>query len=213
MFNNSKYSTWYFQIVESARGRTADPLLHEKHHILPKSMGGNLAASNLVALTFREHFICHWLLTKMCDNPKHRQKMHYAFWRVSVKRNYMSSVGYAAARSRIREIQSGMKRSPESVAKMKESLRRKFAEDPDYRQRVASSTKSAMARSDVKAKITGPKSDAHKKALSEAARKRPAMIWVINTSTSETTKIQATKAIPDGWVRGRSLSTEVSGIV
>lgn len=37
----------------------------ETHHILPKSLGGNDTANNLVDLTAREHFICHLLLTKI----------------------------------------------------------------------------------------------------------------------------------------------------
>lgn len=36
----------------------------EKHHINPKCMGGNNDKDNIVALTAREHFICHWLLFK-----------------------------------------------------------------------------------------------------------------------------------------------------
>ena len=52
----------------------------EGHHILPKSFkqGGEKDKSNLVYLTAREHFICHWLLTKMfTDQCLH--KMQYAF--------------------------------------------------------------------------------------------------------------------------------------
>lgn len=37
----------------------------ETHHILPKSMGGSDEKSNLVVLSAREHFICHWLLYKI----------------------------------------------------------------------------------------------------------------------------------------------------
>jgi len=37
----------------------------EKHHIKPKSLGGDNSKSNLVSLTAREHFICHFLLTKI----------------------------------------------------------------------------------------------------------------------------------------------------
>ena len=37
----------------------------EVHHIIPSSLGGSGDKSNLAILTAREHFICHWLLTKM----------------------------------------------------------------------------------------------------------------------------------------------------
>jgi hypothetical protein len=37
----------------------------ERHHILPRSLGGNDDKSNLVDLSAREHYICHLLLTKI----------------------------------------------------------------------------------------------------------------------------------------------------
>jgi len=37
----------------------------EKHHILPKSMGGKNIKSNLVYLSTREHFVAHMLLAKI----------------------------------------------------------------------------------------------------------------------------------------------------
>lgn len=52
----------------------------ERHHIIPKSMGGTNDAENLVNLTGKAHFICHLLLSKIkYDNPKIHQKMVYAF--------------------------------------------------------------------------------------------------------------------------------------
>ena len=37
----------------------------EKHHIIPRSLGGSNDIDNLVRLTAKQHFICHKLLTKM----------------------------------------------------------------------------------------------------------------------------------------------------
>jgi len=37
----------------------------EKHHVIPRSLGGSDALNNLVNLNAREHFICHYLLTKI----------------------------------------------------------------------------------------------------------------------------------------------------
>lgn len=39
----------------------------EKHHIIPRSLGGNNKKSNLIRLTAREHFICHLLLVKIYE--------------------------------------------------------------------------------------------------------------------------------------------------
>jgi len=38
---------------------------YEKHHIIPKCLGGNDLPANLSKLTAREHYIAHWLLYKM----------------------------------------------------------------------------------------------------------------------------------------------------
>ena len=41
---------------------------YERHHILPKSMGGKDTEGNLVWLTVREHYLSHLILWKM-NNP------------------------------------------------------------------------------------------------------------------------------------------------
>lgn len=79
MFLHNKYSKWYFNIISAARVRTADLTYFEKHHILPKSLGGKNNKENLVNLTAREHFICHRLLTKMVSTTKHKYQMWNAF--------------------------------------------------------------------------------------------------------------------------------------
>jgi hypothetical protein len=48
---------------------------HELHHILPKSLGGADDTSNLIYITTREHFICHWLLTKIYPTGEEHWKM------------------------------------------------------------------------------------------------------------------------------------------
>lgn len=37
----------------------------EKHHVIPKVMGGDNNPNNLIELTAREHFLAHWLLYKI----------------------------------------------------------------------------------------------------------------------------------------------------
>lgn len=71
-----KYTRWYNQITDCARDRVVKDYT-ERHHIKPRSLGGSDDPDNLVELTAREHFICHWLLTKMTTG-KDRAKMIYA---------------------------------------------------------------------------------------------------------------------------------------
>jgi len=78
MFTNKFYSKVYFSTIEKAvqrgwkkaRGR-------ERHHIIPQSLGGSNDKSNLVYLSCREHFLCHWLLVKMTEGENYH-KMVYA---------------------------------------------------------------------------------------------------------------------------------------
>lgn len=75
----NKYTRCYEQIVERAQLRilSADTYV-ERHHIIPRSIGGNNSKSNLAVLTAREHFICHWLLIKMLSPGIERSKMFRA---------------------------------------------------------------------------------------------------------------------------------------
>lgn len=60
----NKYEKWYANITK--RGQEFRNLPYtEAHHIIPKSIGGSNNSENLTALTAREHFIAHWLLTKI----------------------------------------------------------------------------------------------------------------------------------------------------
>ncbi len=77
MYLDNKYTNWYKSIITKAQSRVTDSYT-EKHHIIPRSLGGTNEPKNLVKLTAREHFICHWLLMKMVTGNK-REKMVYAF--------------------------------------------------------------------------------------------------------------------------------------
>lgn len=42
----------------------------EKHHIVPKCLGGGNEKSNITTLTAREHFLVHYILTRIYPNDK-----------------------------------------------------------------------------------------------------------------------------------------------
>src|SRR5882672_4149287 len=77
MFLNNKYKRWYYQIVNRARKRGVPEGYFEKHHVIPRCMGGKNDFWNIVNLTYREHYIVHWLLTKFTEGEILR-KMNYA---------------------------------------------------------------------------------------------------------------------------------------
>jgi hypothetical protein len=76
MFTENKYSKCYFRIIENRQRNPLDGYV-EKHHIIPKSLGGTNKKSNIIALSAREHFLCHRLLVKMTTG-KDKVKMAYA---------------------------------------------------------------------------------------------------------------------------------------
>lgn len=69
LFLPNKYTEWYISIVERALSedrKKGRGVYYERHHIVPKFMGGK-DAGNTVLLTAKEHFVAHLLLTKMLD--------------------------------------------------------------------------------------------------------------------------------------------------
>lgn len=65
LFLDNKYTRIYYSLIKSARQKDYNGMYTEKHHIIPKSLGGSDEWTNLVKLSPKEHFICHYLLTKM----------------------------------------------------------------------------------------------------------------------------------------------------
>lgn len=58
------YHKIYSNLIERCQGRSIDGY-KERHHIVPKCMGGSDEKHNIVELTAREHFIAHCLLSKI----------------------------------------------------------------------------------------------------------------------------------------------------
>jgi hypothetical protein len=63
----------YNKFIESLKDQNIDGY-SEKHHIIPRSMGGTNDKDNLIQLTARQHFIAHWMLWKAYGG-----KMMHAF--------------------------------------------------------------------------------------------------------------------------------------
>lgn len=85
MYLQNKYTTWYYNIIDNAKQRTLNGYT-ERHHIIPRSLGGTDLKHNIVSLTAKEHFICHLLLTKMV-NGSQQEKVIYAAWMMANQEN------------------------------------------------------------------------------------------------------------------------------
>lgn len=99
------YSKIYYLLIEK---RVNHPVnineYFEKHHILPRSLGGSNDSNNIVKLTPKEHYIAHLLLTKMFPKGSQEEyKMLCAFMMMNTvsiknKNRYLSSRLYSILR-------------------------------------------------------------------------------------------------------------------
>ncbi len=95
------YALAYGRLMAKARERGAIDGYSERHHVLPRALGGTDDSSNLVSLTAREHFVAHLLLARM-----HGGSMWYAL--AIMKRDGRgSSRSFAMARSKLSELMTG----------------------------------------------------------------------------------------------------------
>jgi hypothetical protein len=112
------YKKHYNNLIETRRNRVLDlNQYYEKHHIIPKCMGGTNDKENIIKLTAREHFIAHWLLYKEYKN----KSLAAAFWRMcfngnkNMRRYIPSSRIYEEARlNYIKEYKGKPKHTEES---------------------------------------------------------------------------------------------------
>lgn len=78
-FIRNKYYMCYDRIIQRAvrENRVYDSCIYEWHHALPDCLGGR----ETVPLTFKEHYICHWLLTKFTqDHDRYKMIVAMSFF-------------------------------------------------------------------------------------------------------------------------------------
>lgn len=132
VFVVNKYYKWYYTIVEQAlkQKRDRSKQYFESHHILPKSLFPQYSKCdwNLVLLTPREHFICHWLLIKMTNSHKMFKALHKMLQGHSEHRVY-SSLQYEIARKYNSQymIENNPSKRPEVKEKMSISAKNRRA--------------------------------------------------------------------------------------
>ena len=63
------YQRIYDSLIQRSKERVP-PAVHEKHHIIPRCLGGSDESENISLLTPEEHYLAHQLLTKV--HPGHK---------------------------------------------------------------------------------------------------------------------------------------------
>ena len=74
------YKKIYEQLVQKAKARNLQGIYVEKHHIIPKCLGGTDSIENIVKLTAEEHFVAHQLLIRIHAG---NDKLVFATWRMT----------------------------------------------------------------------------------------------------------------------------------
>lgn len=118
----AEYQRVYDTLMKRAADRTYEKGVHERHHIVPISLGGLNVSENIVCLTYREHFLAHWLLTKLKKGAELKKMLH-ALARISgnnssMKTRTISSWQYEIARKANHLASIGHKLSKETRAKL-----------------------------------------------------------------------------------------------
>lgn len=173
-FKNNKYLTLYCELIINNKNTVSKPGITERHHFIPvsyysicnKCSDRKIANKQsledkdnfLVNLTHFEHLLAHYYLS-LCSEGYLYNKLCYAFMQMV----YCNSNLLTADENTVIQELTYISR-----------LRENFGNIISNKHRgVPESLESNLKRSEsLKGKNTGPKTDAHKRALSEAAKHR-----------------------------------------
>jgi hypothetical protein len=158
------YEQIYNQLCLRSQSRKWEKFTYEKHHIVPKSLGGSDKKSNIAILTPREHALAHLLLVKFLTG-EHKAKMVFALKTMisyrNKHRNQLTTRQYETLRqtfqiqsqcSEYRAMRSEITRdqwTPERRAAVAEKTRQQWATGPkrksfssaEYRAKKSKQTK------------------------------------------------------------------------
>jgi hypothetical protein len=147
---------------------TGDTRYFEFHHVIPKCFGGNCSKKNLIPLTGREHFLAHYLLTKIYyfDKKKYFQMLnsHQRQCKNTKGIIYVNSSLYEKTMKelvKIRHLQigtfTGKKHTEETKEKMKKIWKERLLKD-DY----VSPRKGIPLKLETKEKLSKTKKELYK---------------------------------------------------
>ena len=171
------YQKHYDALINRARSRTLTGY-KERHHCIPRCMGGSDDKSNIVELTAREHFVCHQLLVKMYPD---NQKIIYALWMMGNSHTIRNNKMYEWIKIRVslsvktnppspRGPMFGRKMSDEHKKKLSDiGKKRKVSEETKQKMRVPKGPMSEETKNKLRVP-KGPMSEEHKKKISDSIK-------------------------------------------
>lgn len=105
------YKKHYDLLIDRAKHRTLTDYV-ERHHVIPRCMGGNDDSGNIVRLTPEEHYVVHQLLAKIYPGIN-----GLVLASIRMARQCTGRRAYGWLRRRYAAWRKGRKESPESKAK------------------------------------------------------------------------------------------------
>lgn len=183
IFISNKYTLWYFNLIKKRQTELLADCYTERHHIIPKCLGGDDSDENLVSLSAREHVVAHWLLTKMVDKDS-RYKMLFAFNTMSRSSNDQERrlTPLEISKSKAAKLQAMTEYYSSPMWSYKWSqIKPKWAEAmrkvnlrPEVKHKRSQSQKIAQNRADVAAKR---KERLSRSAIKEQISKKANEVW------------------------------------
>ena len=157
MYLTNKYTQCYYNIIARAQKRI-NSAYTEKHHIIPKSLGGSDQDANLVKLTAREHFICHRLLCKMVSG-KQKQSMVYALWKMTMRNKKQKRyIPNSRIYDNVKKLLSDSKKGVKLSEKHKQSMRvPKGPMSSEEKQKRSDANKGKLKTEETKKKMSEAK--------------------------------------------------------
>lgn len=151
------YKFHYDSLVKKAKSRKPIDGYKERHHIIPRCMGGTDDIDNLVDLTAREHFIAHQLLAMMY--PKNHSIVHAAkilMGSCNCNNRQFEWIRKKAIETSI-AFHTGRKRSPETCRKISEARKGKrlgVKFTPEHCRKISESKKGKPRSEETKLKLS-----------------------------------------------------------
>lgn len=156
---------------------------HEKHHVIPTSLGGSNDTLNIVNLTYKEHFLIHWLLTKF-TNGRDKIKMLHALYKMShISQDHEKRVCVG--------WRFELSRKSQQEAMIGNNLAKGYKHDPETINQIKNTNRNNPVFFEIGKKVYSEKTDAERKKWHSSGAKKS------NVTRPLETKIRAAKIASD----------------
>jgi hypothetical protein len=217
------YKRIYASLVNRAIDRQFDGYI-ERHHIVPKCLGGGNEPSNIVRLTPEEHFLAHQLLAKI--HPDHHG-LAFALLAMTMKvkghRVGNKQFGWVRRRvskalkeqrtgvarpkevmERIWAASRGLKRSPETIERMSASRRGK----PHTAEHNAKVSVALKGRQDLHGRQHSEETKQKMRAAAQERRHTPETIAKLTSHAASQTQTERSARAFKAWQTKRAKAAQ-----